>query len=224
VLDQHAVPSTEEFEGWIVAARRAGYRRLRTSALFPSAANTALSSGFVAVDTLALLRADLAVDDAVDDAPRIQRPRRRRSLPTRPLRSRHLTDAARLDQEAFGIEWGNDPTSLREIRRATPVHRARCVVRDGAVVGFAISGAGGSTGYLQRLAVDTVHRRTGVASALVADSLRWMRRNGLRNALVNTGVANEAALGLYAGFGFHRLADRLVVAEFVLEPDRPDCS
>jgi len=32
--------------------------------------------------------------------------------------------------------------------------------------------------------------------------------------LVNTGVANTAALALYTGFGFVRLSDELVVAEY----------
>jgi ribosomal protein S18 acetylase RimI-like enzyme len=212
VLDQHACPSHHDIAQWISAARDAGYRRVRTSALFPLAADNVLAAGFRSIDTLALLRADLNAPAAAVEPPG---PRLRLG----PLRSWHLGQVAAIDQAAFGVEWGNDVESLREIRRATPRHRGCRAVVDGHLAGFAITGAGGRTGYLQRLAVAPSHQRAGAATALVADALAWMRRSGLASALVNTGETNEAALALYARFGFRRLADRLTVAEYVLEPE-----
>jgi [ribosomal protein S18]-alanine N-acetyltransferase len=211
VLDQQARPSPHDIAHWISAARAAGYRRLRTSALFPAAADTMLAAGFRSIDTLALLRADLGSAGTCDPSGTGVRLHR--------LRSWHLDRVARIDRAAFGVEWGNDAGSLREIRRATPRHRGCCAIVGGQLAGFAITGAGGRTGYLQRLAVDPVHQRAGAATALVGDALAWMRRNGLATALVNTGETNEAALALYERFGFHRLADRLIIAEFIIEPE-----
>ncbi len=129
------------------------------------------------------------------------------------MRSWHHGRAASLDREAFGPVWGNDSRSLAEIGDATPVHRARWIRRGDEFAGFAISGAAGDNGYLQRLAVSPAHRRSGIAKALVGDALDWMCRRQLNAALVNTGVDNVAALTLYEHLGFVRLSDRLTITE-----------
>ena len=201
-VDHAHVPTTDDVSRAVAHARERGARAIRTSALFPQAAEVLLGAGFEPIDRLALL----------------SRPISERSTPpagrsTRPLLPWHHAAAAAVDRDAFGPLWGNDLASLREVRRATPRHRAR-LVRDGrAVVGFAISGAAGDVGYLQRLAVATAHRRAGHAHDLVTDALRWMHDSGLTSVLVNTGVDNAAALALYDGFGFRRLADELTIAE-----------
>ena len=102
------------------------------------------------------------------------------------------------------------------IRRATPIYRARQLSVEGQIVAFAISGAAGSTGYLQRLAVDPRHQRRGRGQSLVADALCWMHDRHLANALVNTAIGNVAALALYDQFGFRQRADRLTIAELDL--------
>lgn len=201
-IDHADVPTPDQVAHAVAHARDRGARAIRTSALFPRAADVVLGQGFEPIDRLTLL----------------SRPISRRSTPpagrpTRPLMPWHHGDAAEVDRDAFGPLWGNDASSLRDIRRATPHHRAR-VVRDGrALVGFAISGAAGDAGYLQRLAVVSTHRRLGHARDLVVDALRWMSDGGLTSVLVNTGVANSAALALYDGLGFRRLPDELTIAE-----------
>ena len=90
-------------------------------------------------------------------------------------------------------------------------------MRDGrTIVGFAVSGSAGDRGYLQRLAVLTSHRRSGHATALVADALDWMQGRQLDSVMVNTGVENHAALALYDRFGFRRLETELTIAELRL--------
>ena len=106
----------------------------------------------------------------------------------------------------------------RCIAGTTPAHRARRVVIDGTTVAFCMSGAAGRSGYLQRLAVDPQHQRRGIASLLVADALGWMRRRGLFDAVVNTGVENRAALALYERFGFRQRPEVLVIAERSFRP------
>jgi ribosomal protein S18 acetylase RimI-like enzyme len=96
---------------------------------------------------------------------------------------------------------------------ATPSARMRVASRAGgeAVVGYAITGRAGSRGYLQRLAVAPDGQRSGIGTALVADGLRWLRRWGAREVLVNTQEDNHAALALYAALGFTREPTGLAV-------------
>lgn len=201
-VDHADVPTDDDIVRAIEYARDRGARAIRTSALFPQPADVVLAHGFRPIDRLALLTRPISAR-AVSRATR----------PTRPMLPWHHAAVAEVDRDAFGPLWGNDTASLRDIRRATPHHRAR-IVRDGrTIAGFAISGAAGDNGYLQRLAVASTHRRSGHARDLVADALRWMQASGATSALVNTGVGNAAALALYEAFGFHRLAQELTIAE-----------
>ncbi len=223
LADQGIVPDPDELAGWVDAlAGRDDVHAIRTGALFAAAADRFADAGFSVVDTLMLLRADLA-------DPRVVRPRPRRDA-TVPLRARHHEAAAVVDRAAFGEEWGNSPDDLAEVRHATSVHRARArraamsprslwAAHRGPVVGFAISGAAGGQGYLQRLAVLPEHQRRGHGRALTVDSLAWMHQRRLSHAVVNTGVDNEPARALYESLGFHAIPDRLVVMQLDL-PDR----
>ncbi len=205
-VDHHDVPTATAIDGAIDHARRRGARAIRTSALFPRAATPVLEAGFHPIDRLALLRRHLGSIGGVVQAGA-----------TRPKRSRQHRAAAHVDRSAFGPMWGNDAVNIREIRHATPEHRARIVRRQRSIVGFAISGAAGDHGYLQRLAVLPSHQRDGLGRLLVVDALNWMHECGLRTALVNTGLDNGPALGLYAGLGFERLDDELLIAELRLD-------
>jgi ribosomal protein S18 acetylase RimI-like enzyme len=207
-VDHTSVPRGADLEAAVARARGAGVRTLRTSALLPRAAEVAREHGFMPVDTLHLLR--LPLDEPT--CRRIDAWAVTTGHSTRALRPWHHARAAAVDQDAFGTTWGNDAASVADIRIATPHHRAR-MVRDGRrMAGFAISGWGGHTGYVQRVAVHREHRRRGVARALVIDALAWMSVRALSAAYVNTGLDNSAALALYEDLGFERLDERLVIA------------
>ena len=205
-VDHHEVPSSADIDAAIAHASGRGARCIRTSALFPRATEPVLDAGFTPIDRLALLERNLADTDALPEM----------SNPTRAMSVWQHRAVAQVDQVAFGPLWGNDAISIREIRRATPDHRARVVRRDAGIVGFAISGAAGQHGYLQRLAVDPAYRREGIAATLVADALNWMHGSGLRSVLVNTARTNGPALTLYSSLGFELLDDELVIAELQL--------
>jgi ribosomal-protein-alanine N-acetyltransferase len=206
-VDHLVVPTSDTVGAAIEHARRKGARVIRTSALFPRATDVLAAIGFEPIDRLALLR--LAVDDVVEHLPAAGR----RSTSMLPWHHHH---AARVDREAFGLMWGNDATSLRQIRTATPAHRARVLRVDGRIAGFAISGLAGSNGYVQRLAVAPEHRRAGIARELTVDAVWWMHARRATTAFVNTGVTNTAALALYDGLGFERTDDELTIAELRL--------
>jgi ribosomal protein S18 acetylase RimI-like enzyme len=205
LADHHMVPDDAHVAQW---ATRRGLRALRTGALFPDSVGVFRRAGFTTVDSLVLLEFDL------------RDPRR---TPTRFRRTRRMTDrdltvAASVDQRAFRPRWSNSAASLREISQATPHHRSRKVVEDGRLLGFAISGRAGRSGYLQRLAVDPDAQRRGHGRALAHDALAWMRRHRATTALVNTAADNGAAVALYESVGFTRRPGELEVLELRLEP------
>ena len=211
------MPDEAEIRRWLADLDSTAVHTVRTGALFAAAADRFAQAGFTIVDTLALLRLDLAHDGqagateppASGDVGEIV---------TAPLRRHHHAAAAAIDRSAFGTPWSNDVDDLQEIRDATPTHHATGrFVRTGRLrrhlLGFAITGAASGQGYLQRLAVDPAHQREGHGRALTTESLAWMRRRGLRSALVNTAITNEAALALYRSVGFRPLPEHLVVMQ-----------
>lgn len=229
VSDQEHVPRRRDLDRVVVEAHARGFSTLRTSALFPGAREAVERYGFDTIDTLVLLRLDLGreLDGASPVAPPPVASTSTRSEVTANQRVRRLPRwlderAAAVDAASFGPGWGNDARGIRGIRDATPRHRARYVRVDGAVAGFAIGGVGGTTGYLQRLAVAPEHRRRGIADALVTDLLGWYRSAAVDQVLVNTGTDNLAALALYDRHGFERLDHPLVVAELRLGGEPTD--
>jgi ribosomal protein S18 acetylase RimI-like enzyme len=221
LADQGIVPDPDELASWVDAiGARDAVHAIRTGALFAQAADRFAGAGFSVIDTLMLFRADLG-DPSVPGA----KPERRATVP---LWSRQHHTAAQIDRAAFGVEWSNGPADLAEIRRATASHRARArrsltseisgMFKRPPLVAFAITGAAGGHGYLQRLAVLPEHQRQGHGRALTVDSLTWMRRRRLGHAVVNTGENNEAARALYESLGFRALDDRLVVMQLDLAP------
>src|SRR5436190_634893 len=86
-------------------------------------------------------------------------------------------DAARtavlaLDHIAFGAD-GFDTAALDAALHATTAVRLRAVGRGSMPQGYAITGAAGRRGYVQRLAVHPDARRRGIGGALLVDGLRW---------------------------------------------------
>ena len=214
LLDHQMVPDQADVAGWIAAARADGARAMRTGALFPPATSAFVDAGFRVAETLTLLTRTLTARPTDAGLPGADRAGAHR---TRKLRRHQLDDAARVDAASFAGTWSNDAEALADIMAATPKHRARVIRLDGGIVGFAISGLAARTGYLQRLAVTPARQRHGLARALVADSLAWMRRHGAELAMVNTASDNDAALSLYRSFGFVEQPQPLLILERELD-------
>ena len=172
----------------ILATR--GYREVLTAALAERERTGFLAAGFEVRDSLHLLAHDLR------DLPSGRHPSLRRGR--RSDRSAALT----ADQQAFPAFWRLDESGFEEAMNATPSSRFRVAVIDRRVVGYAVTGRAGRRGYLQRLAVEPAMQGRGLGRALVADSLDWLRRRGVTEAVVNTQVQNDRALQLYLRAGF----------------------
>jgi len=130
-------------------------------------------------------------------------------------RGRDRAAVVALDQLAFGSDEF-DTAALDAALQATTAVRFRVVGPASAPLGYAVTGAAGRRGYVQRLAVHPDARRQGIGAALLVDGLRWARRRGARDAVVNTDRSNQPARALYEAHGFAGLPAGLVVLERAL--------
>jgi ribosomal protein S18 acetylase RimI-like enzyme len=188
-------PPVDEIGVLLERLHRVGYQRVRTSALGPAERATFAAAGLDILEELYLLRCRLG-DSLPRPALSLRRPR-------------HLAEAVAVDRAAFESGWHLDAEGLRDACDATPHHRVR--VHGTPALGYAVHGRAGRSGFVQRLAVHPSARRRGIATALVLDGLRWLRRRRAVDALVNTQVGNHAALALYRELGFEVLDERLQV-------------
>jgi ribosomal protein S18 acetylase RimI-like enzyme len=201
-FNQGRAPSSAQVAIWLRDIANGGYTIVRTGAVSASSAANLEAEGFVAVQSLVLL-----AHRDLDHLPLAHQPRTRR------LDGERFAAAARVDYAAFGQRWAVDEPGVSDICAATAYHRARRIDLDGEIAAFAISGRDHRHGFLQRLAVHPTHQHHGLGRSLTVDSLRWMHRRRVRQALVNTHSENEPALALYRSVGFVDESEPLLVLE-----------
>ncbi len=197
-------PSVDFLQRCLAALTARGFTEVVTSALAPAEQPGFLTLGFEEYERLHLLSHDL-----VD----VARPSKDVKALLRRGRRADWAAVLAVDAAAFSSFWRLDRGGLREAIEATSVTRLRVADRRGApgLLAYAITGLSADQGYLQRLAVDPAHRRTGLGRALGLDGLRWLQRKGAAGAVVNTQLGNEAALALYLSLGFKQERAQLAV-------------
>jgi ribosomal protein S18 acetylase RimI-like enzyme len=193
-----------------------GYARVVTAALSPADQDPFLDLGFEVRERLHLLVHHLGA------------PLPRPGHDVRRARRADRAAVLAIDGAAFHDFWRLDETGLDDALDATPVARFRVIDLPGSnpllrrrgagtrPAGYAITGRAGARGYLQRLAVEPEQQGSGIGTSLVGDSLRWARRHGVREVLVNTQVGNDGAVRLYERLGFERRPEGLVVLDRAL--------
>ena len=118
-----------------------------------------------------------------------------------PMRRRHLRRVVRIDAQSPGDRW-SPALFLAELRRGD-VDRCYVVARvAGEVAGFGGMLHVAGEGHLTTLATDTAHRRSGVATAVLAHLVTDARRRGATALTLEVRVSNEPAIALYRRFGF----------------------
>lgn len=192
--------------------RSSGYRAVVTSALHRADRRPFTETGFTETRRLHLLRHDLA---HLPPAPQVS------GIDLRRGRRREQDEALAVDHDAFAPFWRLDRAGLGEALTATTMVHFQVARDRGGIVGYAVCGRAGHRGYVQRLAVAPGHQGRGVGTALLGDGLRWLRRWGARDALVNTQEDNERSLRLYQRTGFVLEPDGLAVLERTLDDVAP---
>lgn len=138
----------------------------------------------------------------------------------RPARPGDTEGVLAVDAECFDDFWGYGPGDIAEL--LTDHTLTVAVGEDGQVVGYTIGGSAGRQGNLIRLAVAGSARRQGVASALVADAARRMRRGGARTLRLCTQATNQASQGLYGALGFVKVGPALGLYRRIAQVDTED--
>lgn len=213
--DNFSFPGPEIIEQWLTTLATWGYSRVRTSALAPRPDEALRAVGFTPVQDLVLMSMTHWTPPEFSLAPDI--------APKKALRwGKHLSsslrdDILRLDTRAFGASWALDSDAFADALRATSRSQVFVARHKGVLQGFAVVGATGGTGYLQRLAVDADVQHSGVGSCLVASAVQWTSRRGCRHTVVNTEVNNHAARRLYEKIGFVALPNHLTVLQKELQ-------
>jgi ribosomal-protein-alanine N-acetyltransferase len=193
--------------------------RALAAALADQGVHHVVTNAMSTVEAVPFLDAGFRVRSELDLLARPLQPVPPRGAGTRRARTRRTRDLAAvlaLDHLAFDAD-SFDGAALDAARHATPAVRLRVVGAPGAgargPLGYAITGVAGRRGYVQRLAVHPDARRQGIGATLLVDGLRWARRRGAREAVVNTDRGNAAARSLYEAHGFVELPTGLVVLE-----------
>ncbi len=161
------------------------------------------AAGFHTYTTLTLLRKPL--DGSAPD-----------SRDVRPLGEGSWMHVLAIDAAAFGKRWTVALPALVEALRTTSTSVLLGIddSESGTLAGYAIVGCGGSTGYLQRIAVDPAFHRRGLGRSLTRASESWAGRHGARTMVLNTKPQNNAALSLYGSQGYVALPDRLELLRY----------
>ena len=121
---------------------------------------------------------------------------------------------ADVDRTAFDTQWRMNQLALQEAHAATP--RAVVLITDDGprITGFAVVGVGGTTSYLQRIAVDPAFQGEGLGRSLVRTALSWSSKRGALTMMLNTQPENVASAGLYQAEGFVRMSSDLDVLRY----------
>jgi ribosomal protein S18 acetylase RimI-like enzyme len=204
----HLGPLTAtDVEHAVERLRQQGYHAVITAALHRADRRPFAEAGFAETERLHLLRHDL---DTLVPTPPLA------GIEVRRGRRREQEAALDVDRAAFTPFWRLDRAGLAEALTATTMVHFQVARDEGGVVGYAVCGRAGHRGYVQRLAVAPRCQGRGVGAALLGDGLRWLRRWGARDALVNTQEDNRRSLRLYQRTGFVLQPDGLSVLELVL--------
>ena len=128
----------------------------------------------------------------------------------RPAEASDGPEIAALEQEAFGSDAWSDALVAEGLTGRIPGALYLVAEGDGSpgVVGYAAASLFADVAELQRIAVATTHRRTGVASALLERVEQEARLRYSERLLLEVREGNAGALAFYARRGFTEVSRR----------------
>ena len=136
---------------------------------------------------------------------------------------------ARLERDNLGSDAWSEGLVTEGVHGRLPTVHYLVAEVDGDVTGYAAASIVADTAELQRIAVDTAHRRTGLAARLLQAVTERARETGADRLLLEVREDNAGALAFYAAAGFSEVGRRsryygdgttAVVLGLSLRPDR----
>jgi [ribosomal protein S18]-alanine N-acetyltransferase len=126
-----------------------------------------------------------------------------------PLEIRRLTYAdlpqiIAIERRAFPTPWS---LAMFVLELSKPAGVCLAALRDGQMLGYLICSRYDTVWHIMNVAVDPDHRRTGIATAMLADLLRRIDGHGARFTL-EVRESNSGAIELYERFGFRAAGRR----------------
>jgi len=131
------------------------------------------------------------------------------SLEISPVTEADLEEILTIEHASFPTPW-----SLELFRRELDLAISRGLAARrtermaASVCGYLFCWFVAGEGQLQRIAVRQDLRRTGIAGRLIGEMLRVCEREEVRRVMLEVRRNNEAAIGLYRKWGFHRTGIR----------------
>ena len=113
-----------------------------------------------------------------------------------------------LEAACLGVDAWSRGLVEQGLADALPTVSYLVAEADGVVVAHAVASAAGDDAELQRIAVSPSHRRTGVATALLAEVERRVALDGAWRLLLEVREDNHAAAAFYRARGFAEVGRR----------------
>jgi ribosomal-protein-alanine N-acetyltransferase len=126
----------------------------------------------------------------------------------RRARATDVDAVVELEAGCLGIDAWSRGLVAQGIADALPTVSYLVAEADGTVVGHAVASAAGDVAELQRIAVAPAYRRSGVASALLAEVARRALADGALRLLLEVREDNAAARAFYEAHGFGEVGRR----------------
>lgn len=128
-------------------------------------------------------------------------------LPVRPACEKDEAAVVALWRACSLIAGGNDPHADFRFARAGAASEVLVAEsEDGRVVGSVMVGHDGHRGWLYYVAADPGTRSCGIGRAVVWAAEAWLRRRGVRRALLLVQQGNAGVAGFYERLGFEPAA------------------
>lgn len=122
-----------------------------------------------------------------------------------PMDRNNVPDVAAIERECFSAPWSED--MLMEELYNDSASYILAVDGGGAVLGYAGIQVVLDEGYITNIAVKGIHRRQGVADALLEAFLRFGREH-LAFLTLEVRASNDKAVALYRKHGFEEVGRR----------------
>ncbi len=128
------------------------------------------------------------------------------NLNIRKLTVEDVPAAHELDSLSFTLPWPE--RSLHYEVAGNPAARCWAAELDGRLVGILVLWMIVDEAHIATLATHPDHRRKGIAKKLLVEALESAYNEGAQTALLEVRAGNEAALKMYAEFGFEAVGRR----------------